>query len=116
MTTVDKRDMARRLRLEAEKIRKHGVTSFFDHTYACLRYGQASKDKPEDRCGDCPNRPFVPNDFKDEAFPCQHITEDGWEKAASQPGLADSYVAWLLRTANQLEAEAVQQNVKKVSS
>ena len=106
MTTVDKHDMARRLRLEAEKIRKHGLTSFFDHTYACLRYGQASKDNPEDRCGDCPNRPYVPEEFREEAFPCQHITPDAWERAAEEPGLDDRYIVWMLRTADQLDAEA----------
>ncbi len=105
MTAIDKLDMARRLRAEADKIRKHGLTNFSDHTYACLTYGQASKDNPEDRCGDCPNRPFVPEGFENEAFPCQHITEEGWEAAAAQPGLEDSYIRWLLRTADQLEAK-----------
>lgn len=106
MRRDEKLDMAKRLRAEAEDIRRHGLTNFFDHTYACARYGQASKDRPEDRCGMCPMRPFVPADYTDEAFPCQHINEQGWNLAAEQRGLAESYVAWLLNTAAQLEAEA----------
>lgn len=98
--------MAERLRAEAEKIRRHGATNFFDHTYACLVYGQASKENPEDRCGDCPNRPFVPLERRGEAFPCQYITSGGWALAAQQPDLAERYVEWLMLTADQLDAEA----------
>jgi hypothetical protein len=101
-----KREMAERLRAEAADIRRHGLTNFFAHTYACLRYGQAMKAREEDRCGDCPMRPFVPTDYTEEAFPCQHINEQGWNLAAERSDLAEQYVAWLLRTAEQLEAEA----------
>ncbi|MBI4466911.1 MAG: hypothetical protein HY656_05755 [Acidobacteria bacterium] len=106
MSTTDKAEMARRLRAEAEDIRRHGLTNFFEHTYACLRYGQASKERAEDRCGICPMRPFVPADVQEEAFPCQHINEEGWDLASQQADLAEKYVAWLLKTAEQLEAEA----------
>ncbi len=102
--------MARRLRREAEDIRQHGLTNFFAHTFACARYGQASQDRPEDRCGDCPMRPFVPGDFQEEAFPCQHINEQGWNLATGETELATSYAAWLLKTATELEAEVMQQN------
>ncbi len=105
MTTVDKHAMARRLRVEAERIRKHGLSNFSEHTYNCLVYGQVSKEKAEDRCGDCPNRPFVPAGFEEEAFPCQHITEEGWDRAADEPGQAERTAEWLLRTADQLERE-----------
>ncbi len=50
-------------------------------------------------------RPFVPTDYKEEAFPCQHIEEEGWNLAAEEKELAQSYVAWLLKTAAELEAE-----------
>ncbi len=106
MTTTEKREMALRLRREAEDIRRHGLSNFFAHTFACARYGQASKDRPEDRCGICPLRPFVPSDFQEEAFPCQHINEQGWELAAEETELATRYVAWLLKTAAELESEA----------
>lgn len=104
--STDKREMLRRLRAEAEHIRWHGLTNFFDHTYACLRYGQAMKERNEDRCGPCPMRQFVPTDYREEAFPCQHINAQGWNLAAQQPDLAEKYVAWLLKTAKELEAEA----------
>ena len=110
----DKREMARRLRAEAERIRTHGLTNFFEHTYACLRYGQVSKDREEDRCGDCPMRPFVPADYRDEAFPCQHINEQGWELAAQPPDLVKRFVAWLLSTAEQLEAEAARGSAEEL--
>lgn len=106
MSSPDKHEMARRLRLEAEEIRRHGLTNFFEHTYACSRYGQASKDREEDRCGDCPMRPFVPAEVREEAFPCQHINEEGWDLAARQPDLPEAYANWLLRTAEELEREA----------
>lgn len=105
MSSPEKLEMVRRLRAEAGHIRVHGLTNFFEHTYACARYGQASKDRAEDRCGDCPMRPFVPSDYLEEAFPCQHINEKGWDLAAERPELAELYVSWLLRTAEQLEAE-----------
>ncbi len=110
MSSAEKLEMVRRLRAEAEQIRRHGITNFFEHTYACLRYGQVMKDRAEDRCGDCPNRPIVPEDFQEEAFPCQHINQQGWDLAAQQPDLAEKYVAWLLRTAEQLEAETAGAN------
>lgn len=106
MTSPDKREMAQRLRAEAAEIQHHGLSNFFEHTYACLRYGQAMKEREEDRCGPCPMRSFVPGDYREEAFPCQHINTQGWDLAAQQPDLAEQYVAWLLRTAEQLEAEA----------
>ncbi len=107
MDTAQKQEMAQRLRHEGEHIRRHGLTNFFAHTFACARYGQASKDEPESRCGLCPIRPFVPADFREEAFPCQHITEQGWSQAAEWDGLAEAYVAWLLKTAAELETEAL---------
>lgn len=106
MSGADKSEMVRRLRAEAEQIRRHGLTNFFQHTFACQRYGQVSKQREEERCGPCPMRPFVPEDYGEEAFPCQHIEEQGWDLAARQPELAEQYVAWLLRTADQLEAES----------
>lgn len=120
MARVDRREMARRLRTEAERIRKCGLSNFSEHTYACLMYGQASKPRlpmdfvrrgrgkpPEqERCGDCPNRSFVQPEFADEAFPCQHITEENWGRAVIEPGQAERTAEWLLRMADLLEAKA----------
>ena len=109
MSPREKLAMANRLRSQAESIHRQGLTNFFAHTYACLRYGQASKERAEDRCGPCPMRQFVPGEFTQEAFPCQHIQEEGWEAAAQQPQLPEQYVDWLLRTASELEAEAARE-------
>ncbi len=106
MNSSEKREMARRLRAEAEEIRRHGLTNHFEHTYACIHYGQVPKEREEDRCNDCPLRPFVPPEFRDEAFACQHITPEGWELADNLPGLTEQIVVALLRNAAQLEAEA----------
>jgi hypothetical protein len=106
MRGADKHEMAQRLRVEAEAIRRHGLTNFFEHTFACLRYGQSSKAREEDRCGLCPMREFVRSDYREEAFPCQHINEQGRNLAAEHRDLAEQYLVWLLRTAEQLEAEA----------
>ena len=106
MARVDRREMARRLRSEAERIRKCGLSNFSEHTYACLMYGQASKPPEQERCGDCPNRPFVQPEFADEAFPCQHITGENWDWATAEPGQAERTAEWLLRMADLLEAKA----------
>ncbi len=106
MQTGEKHVMAQRLRAEAEAIRRHGLTNFFEHTFACLRYGQVSKAREEDRCGLCPMREFVRADYQEKAFPCQHINEQGWNLAAEHRELATQYRDWLLRTAEQLDAEA----------
>lgn len=102
-----------RLRAEAEAVRRHGFTNMFQHTYSCLTSGQVPRARAEDRCGPCPFRPYVAEDYCEEAFPCQHISEAEWHRAATQPELARDYVRWLLRSAEQLEREAV--GAKKAS-
>ncbi len=114
MSHTDKREMARRLRAEADSIRRHGLTNLFEHTYACLRYGQASKERAEERCGFCPLRPYVPAGWQQEAFPCQHINARGWDLTAQQATLAAQYVAWLVRTAAELEEEAAASEAQEV--
>jgi hypothetical protein len=101
-----KMEMAQLLRGEAEHIHRHGLTNFFGHTFACARYGQAMKAHEVDRCGPCPMRAFVPAAYIEEAYPCQHINEQGWDLAAADPKLAGEYEAWLVSIAKQLEAEA----------
>lgn len=100
------RQRARYLREQAEEIRRHAFTNFFQHTFTCARYGQASKPRAEERCNHCPLRPFVPSEYGDEAFPCQHITAEGWGLVARQPELPEKVLAALLASAAQLEAAA----------
>jgi hypothetical protein len=97
---------AARLRAEANAVRRHGFTNFFEHTFACLTYAQVPRARAEDRCGLCPFRPFVAADYSEEAFPCQHISEAEWHRAAAQPEVQRDFVRWLLRAAEQLEADA----------
>jgi hypothetical protein len=105
MDDREKLEMARRLRAEAEHLRRHGLTNLFEHTFACVHYGQVSKELGEERCGNCPLQPYVLPEYQDEAFPCQHITEEGWNRAADQPGMAERYADWLLHRAMELEAK-----------
>ena len=99
-------ERATRLQAEAEAVRRHGFTNFFEHTFACLTHGQVPRALPEDRCGPSPFRPFVAVDYGEEVFPGQHISEADWFRVAEQPELQHDYVRWLLRAAEQLEAEA----------
>jgi ribosomal protein L37E len=104
MTTAERLARAKRLRIEAEDIRRHGLRNFFAHTFVCAHCGWTG-DEPERRCDFCPLRPFVPDDYGMEALPCQHITEQGWELAAEENELAERYSAWMLQRAAELEAE-----------
>lgn len=105
MRRVEKLVAALRLRAEAEALRRHGWFDFFEHTYACVSYGQVEKEPEAERCGPCPLEGFVPEGYREEAFRCQHIGEEGWLEVAKHPELAEEYAAWLLRSAEQLEAE-----------
>jgi hypothetical protein len=110
MEHIDKREMARRLRAEAEAIRRHGMGNFFEHTFACLRFGRLGKEGEEDLCRICPIREFVRADYRDKAYPCQHVNEQGWNLASEHASLAAQYAEWLLRSATQLEDEATREN------
>lgn len=107
MSRVEKLEAAGRLRAEAEALREHGWFNFFEHSYTCVSYGQVKKEREAERCGPCPLEAYVPEDFREEAFRCQHIAEEGWLEVAEHPELAEEYAAWLLRSAEQLETEAV---------
>ncbi|MFQ5694966.1 MAG: hypothetical protein ACE5HB_03165 [Terriglobia bacterium] len=106
MPVADKRLMAQRLRVEAQGIRHHGQTNFFQHVFPCLRSCSASKSPKGAQCDTCPLRPFLQADYRQEAFPCHEVAQRGWALAAEHKELAEDYVKWLLRTAERLEAEA----------
>ena len=98
--------MATRLRNEAEKIRRHQTSNFFEQTYACLRHGELSSEREDERSGLCPLLRNVPQEYEREAFPCQHTSEEVRALATQKHDLAAEYAAWLLRTAEELEAAA----------
>jgi hypothetical protein len=102
MTITSKREVARILRSEAESIRKHGFTDFSGHNFNCLQ-AQALK---ADKCLGCKLREFVPSEYQDEAFPCQHIDPEGYERIFSQPELPGQIATRLLNLAEEIEAAA----------
>lgn len=104
---AERERMARHLRAEAQEIREHGFTNFFQHTFTCLRYGQASLEREEHRCRGCTFQPFVPTAFQQEVFPCQHIPPETWGRIAEDADLAKRYAVWLDGVADQLEQQPV---------
>jgi hypothetical protein len=95
MSRAEKYQIAQRLRAEAEAIRRHGLTNFFEHTFACLRFGQVMKEREEDRCGLCPMREFVRSDYRDESFPWQPST--GTWLISTPPGWSAPQSSWSRR-------------------
>lgn len=102
MTITSKREVARILRIEAENIRRHGFTNFFSHNFACL---QAQVVRTE-ACEGCLLREYVPEQYRSEAFPCQHMELNGFRRIASDPELPEKVAARLLSIAEELEAAA----------
>ncbi len=102
MTLTSKRDVARILRAEAESIRRHGFTDPFSHNFNCL---QAQVLRTE-TCEGCLLREQVPEQYRNEAFPCQHIDEDGCRRIAGDPDVAERVAARMLSMADELEARA----------
>lgn len=102
MTTTSKREAAQTLRTEAESIRQHGFTNPFSHNFACL---QAQVLRTE-TCEGCLLRDYVPEEYRKEAFPCQHVDQAGCERIAADPALVERVAARLLSIAEELEASA----------
>ena len=102
MTITSKREVARILRIEAESIRRHGFTNFFSHNFNCL---QAQVLRTE-MCEGCLLRNYVPEQYREEAFPCQHMDLNGFRRIASDPELPEKVAARLLTIAEDLEAAA----------
>ena len=102
MTVTSKREVARILRIEAESIRRHGFTNLFGHNFACL---QAQVVRTE-ACEGCLLRDYVPKEYCQEAFPCQHLDVNGFGRIASDPELPEKVAARLLSIAEELEAAA----------
>ncbi len=102
MTITSKREVARILRAEAENIRRHGFTNFFSHNFACL---QAQVVRTE-MCEGCLLGEFVPEQYRSEAFPCQHMDLNGFSRIAGDPELPEKVAARLLSIAEELETAA----------
>ncbi len=102
MTITSKREMARILRAEAESILRHGFTDLFGHNFNCL---QAQVLRTE-MCEGCLLREYVPEQYRSEAFPCQHMELNGLRRIASDPELPEKVAARLLSMAEELRAAA----------
>lgn len=105
MALTSKREVAQILRTEAGSLRRHGFTNFFSHQYHCLL---AQVLRPE-KCEGCLLGDYLPEEYRQEAFPCQHITQDKWEEVAQIPGLPEKVAARFLEIAEELEREATRE-------
>lgn len=102
MTLTSKREVARILRAEAENIRRHGFTDPFTHNFNCLQAQVLRKEA----CEGCLLYEYVPQNYRSEAFPCQHIDETGCMQIAADPALWERVAVRMLRMADELEARA----------
>lgn len=102
MTITSKREVARILRAEAESLRRHGFTNFFSHQFACV---MAQVLRPK-QCEACLLGDYVPEEYREEGFPCQHIDESAWERIAVISGMAEKVAERFETIAGQLEASA----------
>jgi len=105
MTLTSKREVARILRMEAEKIRLHGFTNFFSHSFNCVQ----AQVLRADRCEGCLLRDHLPEKYREEVFPCQHIDPDLWAQLEQIPGLAERMAARFMEIAGELEKEALRE-------
>lgn len=102
MTITSKRLAARILRAEAESILRHGFTNFFSHSFICLEAQVLRKEA----CEGCLLRDYVPEAYRNEAFPCQHMDAASCQRLAAVPGLPERIAARWLAIAEELEAGA----------
>ncbi len=102
MALTSKREVAQILRKEAASLRRHGFTNFFSHQYVCLL---AQVLRPE-KCEGCLLGDYLPEEYRLEVFPCQHITQDTWQQIAQIPGLPEKVADRFEEIATGLEREA----------
>ncbi|MFQ5664015.1 MAG: hypothetical protein ACE5HL_09300 [Terriglobia bacterium] len=102
MTITSKREAARILRAEAESLRRHGFTNFFSHSFVCV----LAQVLRLETCEGCLLRDYVPEEYRNEAFPCQHTDQASCERIAAVPGLLEEVAARYVSIAEELEARA----------
>lgn len=111
MALTSKREVAHILRTEAESLRRHGFTNIFSHQYACL-LGQVLR--PE-QCEGCLLEEFLPEEYRREAFPCQHIDPATWERISALPGFPEKVAERFLSIAGELETQAAMEEVSTIT-
>jgi hypothetical protein len=102
MTVTSKREVARTLRTEADGLERHGFTDFFSHNFNCLQ----AQVLREDVCLGCLLRGYVPEEYRNEAFPCQHMDSNSYSRIASSPDLSKKVAERMRSLAEELEAAA----------
>lgn len=102
MTITSNWEAARILRTEAESLRRHGFTNFFSHQFVCL----LSQVLRREACEGCLLGDYVPEQYRNEAFPCQHLDRASLERIAVVPGLPEKIADRFVSIAEELEALA----------
>jgi hypothetical protein len=105
MTVTSKREVARILRIEAENVKRHGFADIPTYSFDCL---QAQVLRP-DPCLGCLLKNFVPDQVRAEAFPCQHLDPDAYQKIFSEPGMPEKVATRLSSLADELETAAAKE-------
>ncbi len=102
MTITSKWEAAKILRREAENIRRHGLTNVFNLSFNCV---QAQVLRTE-KCEGCLLGDYVREAYSQEAFPCQFIERDAWERIDADAGLRERIAARFEEIAKELETSA----------
>ncbi len=102
MTITSKWEAAKILRREAENIRLHGLTNVFNLSFNCV---QAQVLRTE-KCEGCLLGDYVREAYSQEAFPCQFIEPDAWERIDADAGLRERIAARFEQIAAELETSA----------
>lgn len=102
MTITSKWEAAKILRAEAESIRRHGFTNFFSHQFTCL----LSQVLRPETCEGCLLGDYVPEEYRKEAFPCQHLDAAALQRIAAVPGLPEKVAERFVSIAEELETLA----------
>lgn len=102
MTITSKWEAAKILRSEAENIRRHGFTNFFSHQFTCL----LSQVLRPETCEGCLLGDYVPEQYRNEAFPCQHFDEAALLRIAAVAGLPEKVADRFVSIAEELETTA----------
>jgi hypothetical protein len=59
-----------------------------------------------EQCEGCLLADFIPEEYRREAFPCQHVDAATWARIAAIPGLPEKVAERFESVAAELEAEA----------
>lgn len=105
MTLTSKREVARVLRIEADKVRHHGFDDVPTYTFDCLQ----AQVLRADACLGCLLKDFMPEQIRSEAFPCQHIDPSGYQTIFAEPGMPEKIATRLSNLADELEAAAIKE-------